>query len=47
MRDGADGHLRVVDLGGSPMLLDAELGEVGVVDGDGGRRGKVGEAALR
>ena len=44
--DGADGHLGVVDLGLVAGALDAELVEVGIVDGDGGRRGKRGDAAL-
>jgi hypothetical protein len=46
VRDGADLHPRIVDLRRLTVLLDAEVGEVGVVDGDGERRIEIGEATL-
>ena len=45
MRHGGNLHAHAVDLGGVAVLRHAEIGEVGVVDGDGARRIKIAEAS--
>ena len=46
VRDGADADAGIVDLGGVAQLVDAEVGEIGVVGGDSERLGELRDAAL-